>query len=133
MIQRYLLILISSFTLFGCADSGPDCSFATDTVSIIDQKLIGNQNYFLVHRISGWHDKIESFELYDTEPAFDICGVSTTEPLYGESVDNKDANNANQYIAHIFFEPPDKFLLEYTGGEIPRPDYYQGLRLELRN
>ncbi|OZG71127.1 hypothetical protein BTA51_22375 [Hahella sp. CCB-MM4] len=135
VIQRYFTLLMSCLSILGCTDSGlsPDCAFATDTVSIIDLRRVGNQSYALVHRISGWHDKIESFELYNVEPVFDSCGNSLVALLYRESVDDKDANNNDQYIAHIFIEPPGRIIFDYVQGEIPKPDYYRSLRLELKD
>ncbi|BBA37000.1 hypothetical protein sS8_5077 [Methylocaldum marinum] len=91
------------------------------------------KTYYLVYRISGWHEKIESFELYGTEPSFDNCGESTVAPLFGESIDDKDSNNNDQYVAHIYFEPPNRFVFDYAPGTPPKPAYHKSLILERKN
>lgn len=135
-IRRYAtILLLTCLSQASCTDSEPTnrCSIASDTVTITNGISVGNQTYYLVHRISGWHEKIESFELYGAEPTFDNCGESTITPLFGASIDNKDSDGNDQYVAHIYFEPPNSFVFDYTPGAPPKSDHYKSLTLEQQN
>jgi len=118
--------------LMSCSEPDQACSMASDSVSVIDQLTVDGQDYFLIHRISGWHEKINSFELYNTQPTFNNCGESPLRPLFGASVDEKDSNNNDQHVEHIYYEPQAKFTLEYQPGLEPQTDHYRNLTLEQR-
>jgi len=45
-----------------------------DAVSILDER----PGLYLVYRVSGAHDKMEFFEIYQAKPDFDACGSTTT-------------------------------------------------------
>lgn len=135
MIPRYYMVMILiCLGQASCSDSEPGqtCSMTSDTTTITGHLLVGDQEYFLVHRISGWHEKIDSFELYNAQPAFNNCSESSIPPLFGESVDNKNSNNDDQYVTHVYLDPPNKFLFEYEAGTPPKTDYYKNLSLEKR-
>ncbi len=74
-VKRYSIVFLLCLMQFSCFDSNQqqDC-LTSDTVAIIDSLSINEQEYFLVYRISGWHDKVESFEVYNTKPVFNACG-----------------------------------------------------------
>ena len=132
-IRRYtVFLLLACLCQASCSDSDPAnrCPITSDSVTITDRLSVDDQTYYLVHRISGWHEKIESFELYGAEPTFDHCGESTIAPLFGASIDDKDSNNNYQYVARIYLEPPNRFVFDYTPGEPPKPDHYKSLTLE---
>ena len=127
-----IYILLTCLSLASCSNSETECSVAADTMAIIDHLSDDDKTYYLVYRLSGWHDKIESFELYGAKPTFDNCGTSAIEPLFGTSIDDKDSDNNDQYVVHIYFEPPEKFILDYAPGAQPTPDHYKNLTLERR-
>jgi hypothetical protein len=134
MVTRYSIILLLCLMQSSCFDyeNQQEC-LTSDTVAIIDITSANKKNLFLVYRISGWHDKIESFELYNTQPIFNICGESTIQPIFRESIDEKDINNNDQHVAHIYFTPPDTFILDYEAGPQPDVVYNKSLTLELKN
>ncbi len=135
-ILRYTaVLLLACFSQASCSDSNSvsRCSLTSDSVSITSSLSVEEKTYYLVYRISGWHEKIESFELYGTEPSFDNCGESTIAPLFGESIDDKDSNNNDQYVAHIYFATPNRFVFDYAPGTPPKPDYHKSLILEQKN
>ena len=134
MVTRYSIILLLCLIQASCFDSKEQKGCLTsDSVAIIDILPVNRQKYYLVYRVSGWHDKIESFELYNTQPIFNICGKSTIQPLFGESIDEKDINNNDQHVAHIYFTPPDTFILDYEAGPQPYVGHNKSLTLELKN
>lgn len=135
MIRRYAIVLLFiCLSQTSCSDSGPkqEC-LTSDSVAVIDTLSVENQTYFLSHRISGWHEKIESFELYNAQPTFNSCGESSIQLLFGASVDNQDANNNNQHVAHIYLKPPNELVFDYKSGPPPNASHYENLTLELQN
>lgn len=73
-----LTALIATAIQFACT---PKCA-SVDTVAILDQK----ESAVLVYRISGSHDKVEFFELYQAKPQFDSCGSSKVDPVAKEPI-----------------------------------------------
>ncbi len=135
VIPIYKAVLLSFVILTGisCSDSDESCAFIVDTVSIIDQRKIGGVTYYLVLRISGWHDKIEVIELYDEHPSFDFCAKSTTKPVYSDSLDTEDFQGARQMVSHIYFDVKNKRVtIEYISGE-PEKTYHEHLKIELKD
>ena len=45
------------------------------------------EKYYLVHKISGWSDKTETLELFDSKPDFDNCSKSDIEALYAVTIE----------------------------------------------
>jgi hypothetical protein len=135
MIRQYsIILLIFCFAQAACSNSETDSECLTsDSVAVIDTLSTGNQILFLVHRISGWHEKIESFEVYDSQPVFNSCGETSSRPLFGASIDNQDADNNDQHVSHIYFKPPNEFDLYYEPGPPPNTSYYENITLELGN
>ena len=131
--QSWLLICIFVGALSACSESDRGCTVTSDSIQLTDQLIVGDRAYFLFHRVSGWHEKVESFEIYHERPVFDECGDSNIQYLFGASVDNRDENNNEQYIDRILLEYPDKFVLQYKLGPPPRLDYYQTMKLEKMN
>ena len=67
MVNRYSLIFLLCLIQVSCFDSNQQQECLTsDSVAVIDILSITEKKYYLVYRISGWHDKIESFEVYNT-------------------------------------------------------------------
>lgn len=95
------LSILLGLLLVGCSDSGVssnNCEPIIDSVKIVDIKTVGNKTYYLVHRISGWHDKTEILQLFTTKPVFDRCNRNTTEPVFDDSIDSTMA------ISHIYLD-----------------------------
>jgi len=98
-----------------------------DTVNIIDEKVVGNNKYYLVLRISGWHDKSEIVELYNEKPSFDLCSISDVEPVYGDSLE------LDKTVTHLYLDVETKSLnIEYKDGE-PTKAYNNNLKIEVNS
>lgn len=119
------LLLFSTTGLTSCSNDR-NCQSAVDTVKIIDQKVIGNTEYYLVLRIAGWHDKTEIIELYDAKPSFDKCATSDIEPVYGDSLE------MDKTVSHVFVDAGNNTLkIEYKDGE-PSRAHNSELRIEVQ-
>lgn len=103
---------LTTFACTSCSDENnriSPCELTIDTVSIIDQRKVADVTYYLVLRISGWHDKTESLELYDAKPGFDQCAKSNVEPIDGDSLD------LEKPVSHIYLDSKNKLLyIEYS-------------------
>ncbi|WP_444996088.1 hypothetical protein [Aliikangiella sp. IMCC44359] len=103
LIKIVLLLLLCT----SCGQSNTECPITIDTVSIIDQKLYEGTHYYMVLRISGWHEKTEIIEVYDQKPQFDRCSVSITKPIIHDSL---DANYINSFLIDL---EAKEFIVEY--------------------
>ena len=77
--------IISPLTLLLLAACGPKCGVA-DQASIVDEK----DGAFLVHRVTGFQEKLEFFELYREKPRFDLCGKTKTSPVAQEPYERSE-------------------------------------------
>ncbi len=90
-----ILSSLISVSLLSCS-SDNDCLIA-DQAEQIRVIQIEKKEYFVYLKISGWHDKVTFYELYDREPIFDQCGVSETHPISVMDVD-PDQDNVSGLI-----------------------------------
>ena len=95
----YLLTLC--IVLAACSDE-PDCLFS-DQITLLDQAQFNGTTYSLVHRVSGFSDKVDYIELYKGEPLFDPCGEPSIEPISGDSYDQIDTNRVTVKNDKIIF------------------------------
>jgi len=89
---RSIVILIVIFLISSaCTSQELDCEVTNgDVLKVVDQQSHNEIHYFLVHRISGFQDKVVSLELYDREPDFDKCNKSDYSTIFANSVDYDD-------------------------------------------
>jgi len=88
---------------------------------------VGRINYYLVYRISGWSDKTEIFELYNTQPHFNHCSVSQVEPIFGDSL------VLSKTIKHVYLNTAKKKLdIEYIDGDL-NEFKNMDVKLEIKN
>jgi hypothetical protein len=133
LIQRILvatiIVSIAVLCFTSCSDSSNDsdnCNMAVDSVKIIDQKVVGDTTYYLVLRISGWHDKSEIIEIYNTRPTFDRCARSDVEQIDGDSLE------LDSTVAHLYFDvKANSLYIEYKEGK-PDKDHNRNLKLEIK-
>lgn len=122
----FLILLIS---VAACSDRDTkvdDCPITVDTVEIIDIKKIGDSSYYLVHRISGWQDKIEILELYDEKPIFDHCSKASVDPIDGDSLE------MSKSISHVFLNIKERKLdIVYKDG-FPMKNQQDSIKLEIK-
>ena len=76
-----LLCLIAS-----CNNQTTECPLTLDQTSIIEQKVHNGTTYYLVERISGWHEKTFIIQLFDKKPEFDKCNENIIAPIIDDSV-----------------------------------------------
>lgn len=86
---RIVPLVVVSLVLISCEDSEDKaCPLTIDTVEIVDTKMFEGKNYTLVHRITGWHDKVEVLQLFDQEPELDDCRRDLVKPIIEDSLEN---------------------------------------------
>ncbi len=126
---RIVLISITVLVFTSCSNSSNDsnaCPMTVDTINILDKKIVGNTEYYLVLRVSGWHDKSEIVELYNMKPSFDHCSISNLEPIYGDSLE------LDKTVTHLYFDIETKSLnIEYKDGE-PSKAHNKNLKIEFK-
>ena len=104
-----ILVIVASCDRSGSVES--DCPFIIDTVAIVDTATIEKTNYYLVLRISGWHEKTEIVELYDRRPEFDRCARSLIAPIVSDSLE------LDRAVAHLYFDRQARSLeINYNHG-----------------
>ncbi len=85
-----LALYIAVITLIAALPSAsctPDC-WVADQIEILDRGVrLGEKNHSLVRRISGFQEKLVSYELYEGAPEFDECGHAEAEPMAYNSYD----------------------------------------------
>ena len=114
-------VVIAAILLSACSDTTPDC-FISDQVTLLDERKIKGDQYFLVLRITGWHDKVEFLELYDKKPEFDDCNQSKTEPI-----DAHDLALENQFVSKVRVKDK-KLQITYKPGK--RYNHTKNLKLQ---
>lgn len=128
-VLNIVIILITTMGISSCSktsSNNSDCPIAVDTVNIIDEKIVENTKYYLVLRISGWHDKSEIVELYNEKPSFDRCSKSDVEPVYGDSLE------LDRIVTHLYLDVEEKSLnIEYKDGESNK-DHNKNLKIEVK-
>ena len=82
---KMLLSLFFVVNITACS-AETDC-FIADSLTPLKTVKIKGTVYFIYLRISGFQDKVASYELYKDKPVFDVCGQSSIEAIYGDSVD----------------------------------------------
>jgi len=91
----------------------PGCGFPGDSVTVIDQATVAGRPLWLVHRVSGFQDKVEFVELYAAAPVFDACSsAAKPEPL------STDAYDPAQGFAHRLLLHGDRIQIRYTKNEL---------------
>ncbi|MCF6283174.1 MAG: hypothetical protein L3J28_13390 [Candidatus Polarisedimenticolaceae bacterium] len=127
-VARALFLCVCCVLMASCTQSNGDndeCPVTVDSVEIIDSKMIGETTYYLVYRVSGWHDKTEILELYNDLPTFDRCSQSNLEPIYGDSLEME------QSVSHLYFDPTvNKIEIEYLDSE-PDRDHNKNIKIEV--
>lgn len=83
--------------LLSACDAGPNC-FIIDRVTVLRDGIeLGGKTHTLVHRLSGFEEKVDYYELFEGKPDFDICGHTQARP-----------------IASDVYEPEHGFIKELT-------------------
>ncbi|XVJ71652.1 MAG: hypothetical protein HEQ39_20175 [Rhizobacter sp.] len=89
-----VIAIISSIFLYYSvrviyALNNPSC-FVMDQPSKLEDFSKNGQNYFVYHVITGWHDKVITYYLFDKEPIIDECGRIPDQGLLSVHVPEKE-------------------------------------------
>lgn len=121
-----LIILLISISCTQQDSETQACAITVDSVSIIDSMELKGVTYFLVYRVSGWSDKTEILELYDSKPIFDHCAISKIEPVDGDSLE------MSKTISNVYLNTKDKTIdIVYREGK-PDKMHNSNLKLEIK-
>ncbi len=126
---HFFRTLILILTIASCSDQDAEvdeCSITVDSVEIIDSKVFDDKSYYLVHRISGWHDKVEILELYDEKPVFDTCSKPSVEPIDGDSLE------MNKSVSHVFLNIKERKLHVVYKNDLPMKNQKDLIKLEIK-
>jgi hypothetical protein len=82
---RARITLALTIAIVGLAACKPKCFFR-DSVTVLDQ----NGDIYLVLRAAGVQEKVFTYELYNTEPAFDSCAKAKVQPIAKEVYDDSE-------------------------------------------
>lgn len=108
-----LYILIALFTAAWGDDN--DCGIA-DNVTLLKKFKSKNGNYFVYRRISGFHDKIEFYQLYIKKPTFDNCGATKQKVIYTTS-----AESTKGYVKTVILKQ-NRIRLLYSRKRVDIPE-----------
>jgi hypothetical protein len=87
LFQPVLVAMAVLFLSLPACDRASDCGVA-DQITVVDTGVKrGDKTYTLVRRISGFQDKVVSYELFDGAPVFDPCGRSGSDPVAYDGYD----------------------------------------------
>jgi hypothetical protein len=75
--------------LVSCSKNPVDegCPLTVDTTKVLLSTTHKGTRYFLVQRISGWHDKTEIIQLFDKEPKLGKCNEDLVKPVFEDSLE----------------------------------------------
>ena len=118
---KMVFVFIAATLLSACSDTTPDC-FISDQATLLDERKIKGDQYFLVLKITGWHDKVQSLELYNIKPEFDVCGISKTE-----YIDEHSLQLENQFVSKVRVKDK-KLQITYKPGK--RYNHTKNLKLQ---
>lgn len=83
-VYAVLAALLAALPLPGCTSS---CGVA-DQIDMLDNGVkLGGKAYSLVRRISGFQDKVVTYELFAGELEFDECGHTAADPVAHDGYD----------------------------------------------
>ena len=74
------LVFITLLNFSGCTPSEDAC-LTRDKLTEIKVLKINNTDHYLYLKISGWHDKVVFYELYDKKPVLDACNKANILPI----------------------------------------------------
>lgn len=83
---KQMIFLVFIVTNLVACSSEIDC-FTADSVELIKTIETEGSDYSIYLRISGFHEKVAFYELYEGKPTFDVCGRSNILAIYEDVVD----------------------------------------------
>lgn len=64
-----------------------ECPITIDSVMTLLTQTYNEREYYLVKRISGWHEKTEIIQLFDKPPILNRCNEDTIPPIFEDSIE----------------------------------------------
>jgi len=120
--KRVILLCLISVSLLSCS-SDNDC-FIVDQVEQLRVIQIEKKDYFVYLKITGWHDKIVFYELYDQEPVFNQCGISETLPVSTMNV-NPDLDPEKEKVSGLIINSRSKEMTVIYSKDDSQDEYLQ--------
>jgi len=87
---RVFFLIQTLSVIAGCfsqGDGSSSCPPVLDTVKTLLEKTYAGNKYFLVERISGWHDKAIIIQLFDKPPVLGECNQDVVVPIFEDSIE----------------------------------------------
>jgi len=109
-IRNIIYIILLVLNISGCTPSEDDC-LTIDQVTELQTLKLDNKEHYLFLRVSGWHDKIEFFVLYDEKPIFDKCMRANISPISDIPIYSENGTASKLLIKNKILS------LEYTKDE----------------
>lgn len=81
VIPVYVLCLLALIGVGCSSEEEQEACLVRDQILVLDQQSIDDKTYTLVHRLSGFQEKIEYVELYAGKPTFNRCGETDLMPI----------------------------------------------------
>lgn len=119
--------IVFSIALASCAQDDPElqeCPITIDSVTVLLVQTHNGRDYYLVKRISGWHEKTEIIQLFNQKPELDRCNEDTIKPIFEDSIET-DKN----LIALKADLTAEEFQLIYDNVQ----DYSENILLDLKD
>jgi len=122
--MSFLVFIITN--LLACSPE-IDC-FIADSVKLVKAIKIEGSDYFIYLRISGSHDKVAFYELYENKPTFDVCGRSNILTIVEEPIDpvagpvDPFAGVVSRVVSRLVVDDDLKLRVVYTEGNIQKID-----------
>ncbi len=91
----FSIFLLTTIGLTSCsddADSNAPCPLTVDTVKVLQTKELNGTKYFLVKRITGWHDKVIVVQLFDKQPELGPCNEDIVMPVFEDSIETDESS-----------------------------------------
>lgn len=108
------IVLLVVLNISGCTPSEDDC-LTIDQVTELHILKIDSKEHYLFLRVSGWHDKIEFFVLYDEKPIFDKCMKANIPPISDIPIYPENGTASKLFIKNKILS------LEYIKEETSKP------------
>ncbi len=128
--KRFKKIGLSLILMLGLSSCTQDdknkegCPITIDSVKTLLTQTYNEHEYYLVKRISGWHEITEIIQLFDQPPILNRCNEDTIPPIFEDSIElDKPLIKLRAYIKNNSFE------LIYADSD----DGVEGVVLELTN
>ncbi len=82
-----LILLLGVLSCTQGDNNKEECPITIDSVTTLLTQTYNEREYYLVKRISGWHEKTEIIQLFDQLPILNKCNEDTIPPIFEDSIE----------------------------------------------